>query len=120
MSGLASFIQDTDPLTLIIFVVILIVTGGVGSSYVTGRMASKRGVQGDALVKEQNGIEGLTNLGTLQGTYIATLTQQIKDLSEKFDDLERKFDAEVEYSNLLINTLSENTVPIPPRPNRKR
>lgn len=125
MPGIANLVANGDWLTIVIIIVILIITGGVGKSIIDSRGASKRGIKGDALVKEQNGIEGLTNLGNLQDAFITKLQaqnnsqqEQINELSYKVDNIATKLEEEISYSNLLIQTLSDNTIPIPPRKKR--
>jgi len=119
---------------IIISFILVALTGAVGASIVNGIYASRRGVRGDALVKEQNGITGLGKLADSQGEYIDRLEkrlsevetsakEQIAELRTEFeakvDELETKLFIEVEYSNVLISALSENTIPIPPRPIRR-
>lgn len=115
-----SLFENGDVAQVLIVAVLVIITGGVGAAIATGIFASRRGVKGDALVKEQNGINGLDKLTNAQGNYIDRLEKRInemeQDFNEKIENLEAKLHDEVAYSNLLINTLSENTIPIPPRP----
>lgn len=119
----AELVASGDLPTILIVVVLVIITGGVGAAIVNGITASRRGIKGDALVKEQNGIEGLGKLADSQGAYIETLEKRLDkveaDFNMKVENLERKLESEVAYSNILINVLSENTIPIPPRPPRK-
>lgn len=124
-----SLLATGDLTTIIIVAVLVIVSGGVGAAIVNGITASKRGIRGDALIKEQNGIEGMGKLTEAQGAYIETLEDRIEKigaesaqregrLSARVDALEQRLEAEMAYSNLLISTLSENTIPIPPRPRK--
>ena len=117
-----SLLSKGDPVLIIIVIVLILITGGAGQSVVSGIMANRRGVKGDALVKEQNGINGLGMLTERQDSYIETLETRINKMEENFnskvEELEKRLEAEIDYSNSLINTLSENTIPIPPRPKK--
>lgn len=115
----SELLANGDIITVLIVIVILIITGGVGAAIVSAVSASKRGVKGDALVREQNGIEGLSKLTEGQAGYITTLENRIDDYEIRLTKLEGRLQDELDYSNLLIRTLSENTVPIPPRPKRR-
>jgi len=115
-----SLLQQGDVVQLLIVLLLVLVTGGTGAAIVSAITTSRRGVKGDALVKEQNGISGLDKLTNAQGNYIDRLEKRIDEMEQEFNEkitnLENKLHNEVAYSNLLINTLSENTIPIPPRP----
>jgi len=116
---------------IVVTIILVLLTGAVGAAIVNGLYASRRGVRGDALVKEQNGIAGLGKLTDSQGEYIDRLEKRLNELETeskaqitelrtefeaKVNELESKLFIEVEYSNVLITVLSENTIPIPPRP----
>lgn len=113
MPDWGKLLANGDFVTLLVIFAIVFALGGGGAAVVTGISARARGIRGDALVKEQNGITGLGKLADSQGEYIDRLEKRI-------EGLESRFTAEVEYSNLLILTLSSNDVPIPPRPPLKK
>lgn len=116
-------IATGDLATILVVIVLILVSGGVGAAVVNGISASRRGVKGDALINTQNGINGLSKLTEGQASYITTLENRINKMEESFnekvDTLLQKLESEIDYSNLLITTLSENTIPIPPRRYRR-
>ncbi len=115
-----------DPLSAVIALLIAVATGGVGAAIVNAIVTSRRGIRGDALTKEQNGITGLSNLADRQDNFIKSLEARIeateteleavtKEFTEKLSDLTKKLAAEIEYSNSLMVTLNSHNIPIPPR-----
>lgn len=115
----SELLASGDILATLIIVVICIITGGVGAAIVSAVGASRRGVKGDALVREQNGIEGLSKLADGQAGYITTLENRVERVELDVVELTRQLHSEIEYSNLLIRTLSEKNIPIPSRPVRR-
>ena len=111
----AKVVANGDLPTILILVVIAVVVGGGAVALINGWYASKRGVKGDALIKEQNGITGLTNLSEQQGEFITTMRDEITNLKRDMADMRKELHAEIAYSNSLINLLSKNNVPVPPR-----
>jgi hypothetical protein len=116
---------------LLIIVAIAIVTGGTGAAIVSGVVASRRGIKGDALVKEQNAINGLGTLTEGQQGFITQITAQLatveakaenrikelkKELEAKNLVLSHRIDSELQYSNSLIVLLAQHGIPAPPRP----
>lgn len=118
--------------TILIIVLILIVTGGVGAAIVNAVTASRRGVKGDALVRESNGITGLSKLTEGQDAFIETLRAELAQLktdtdayktatNKQIENLKSRFDAEVAYSNELIAQLIDaKLVPVPRPPTEAR
>lgn len=116
---------------LLIIIAIAIVTGGTGAAIVSAVSANRRGIKGDALVKEQNAINGLGTLTEGQQGFITQITAQlatvkaesearVKDLKKELDAknlvLSRRIDSELQYSNSLIVLLAQHGIPAPPRP----
>lgn len=117
--------------TILIVGIILVLTGGVGTSIVTGVFAGRRGVKGDALQKEQNAINGLGALTEGQQGFIDRIAKQLENTKaeakaevallkaeneKNYSILEAKFDREVQYSNNLIVLLAQNGIAAPQRP----
>jgi hypothetical protein len=113
-------LAEVDPLTVIFSFVTVILTGGIGAAIVGAISANRRGIKGDALVREQNGIEGLGKLTDAQGAYIDKLEKRLdeveKDFKIQLSAISAKLTREIKYSNTLIKTLSAHNVPIPARP----
>ena len=103
-----------DVFGIIFVIVVLVITGGVGKSLVDNWAARGRGIKGDALVKEQNGIDGLNKLTIAQGTIIERLDEQVTILTKRVDEISEKLEHEVEYSNANVALLIENGItPVP-------
>ena len=111
----AKIVASGDLPTILVLIVIAVVVGGGAVALINGWYASKRGVKGDALIKEQNGITGLTNLSEQQGEFITTMRDEIAGLKKDMGELRKELHTEIAYSNGLINLLSRNNIPIPPR-----
>ena len=118
------FIESGNYTGLIILGIFALVTGGMGAAVVNAIAASRRGIKGDALQKDANAVEGFNLLA-------ASLQKDNVDLRLRLDKFEKEtaariaeLEAEVVelmgYNNLLIHTLNENTIEIPPRPSRKK
>lgn len=105
-----------NPLTIIIVVILALMTGGLGASVVNGIVASKRGVKGDALAKEQNGISGLTALSNAQDKYLSRLDAEVEALKLEIQQVKVELNGEVQYSNALAAILRKNNIPVPDRP----
>jgi len=110
----------------IALIIVSLVTGGVGAAIVQGFFASKRGVKGDALVKEKNVLDGYHSLSEVQQELMKDLVSRLDKAEtniEKMDthigELTKNLSHEIQYQNLLIFTLHENTIEVPQRPERK-
>ena len=111
---------------IITLIIISVVTGGVGAAIVQGLFASKRGVKGDALVKEKNVLDGYHTLSEVQQALMKDLVSRlekaetnISNMDTHIDELTKSLTHEIQYQNLLIWTLHENTIEVPARPERK-
>ena len=111
---------------IITLIIISVVTGGVGAAIVQGLFASKRGVKGDALVKEKNALDGYHTLSEVQQALMKDLVSRlekaetnISNMDTHIDELTKSLTHEIQYQNLLIWTLHENTIEVPARPERK-
>jgi len=118
------FIETGNYTSIIILGIVALITGGTGAAVVNAIAASRRGIKGDALQKDANAVEGFNLLA-------ASLQKDNVDLRLRLDKFEKEtaariaeLEAEVVelmgYNNLLIHTLNENTIEIPPRPSRKK
>jgi len=111
---------------IITLIIISVVTGGVGAAIVQGLFASKRGVKGDALAKEKNALDGYHTLSEVQQALMKDLVSRlekaetnISNMDTHIDELTKSLTHEIQYQNLLIWTLHENTIEVPARPERK-
>lgn len=124
-------IASGNLVTLIIVLLIAIVTGGVGVSIVSGIFASRRGVKGDAIAKENTALSGLGTLTEGQQGFIeilnnaletqkaesaAALHQAKLEATQQVAALKHEFERELAYSNALIVLLAQNGISAPPRP----
>jgi hypothetical protein len=135
VSGPLNWLANSDPITVIIYFIVAIgLGGGGGVGLYTAIKTNSRGIKGNALAQESNGIMGLTNLAHSQDAFIKNLQIQIGDQQKEIDGLKSdmelmqvRFDkqmadstlrnhADIQYQNILIRTLSDNSVPIPARP----
>jgi len=118
------FIESGNYTGLIILGIFALVTGGMGAAVVNAIAASRRGIKGDALQKDANAVEGF-------GALAEALQKDNQSLRERLDNFEKETAARIQeleaevvellgYNNLLIHTLNENTIEIPPRPVRKK
>lgn len=114
MTDWANLIAAGDLPTLLVGLLIVLVTGGLGSTIVNSIAASRRGIRGDAISKEQTGIDGLSKLSSAQDVAIHRLDGQIIKATERIEALERRLQAEIEYSNANItHMLSLGVAPLP-------
>tara|TARA_R110002051_G_scaffold1853_1_gene10134 strand:- start:2733 stop:3158 length:426 start_codon:yes stop_codon:yes gene_type:complete len=134
----AEFIEARDGVGLAIATIFLFISGGALAAVVNAISASRRGVKGDALQKEVNAVAGFDSLTAALQKDHARISGENAELRERLDKLETSTFAQieslkreilhwreeaewaVEYSNILIRTLHENTIEIPPRPARKK
>jgi uncharacterized coiled-coil protein SlyX len=133
--GPLNWLANSDPITVIIYFIVAIgLGGGGGVGLYTAIKTNSRGIKGNALAQESNGITGLTNLAHSQDSFIKNLQVQIGDQQKEIDGLKSDMDlmqtrfdkqmaeatlrnhADILYQNILIRTLSDNTIPIPARP----
>lgn len=102
-------IKSGDIPTILILLVIALLTGGVAVALINGFVASRRGVKGDALQKENNAISGLGTLTEGQQGFIDALQQNFNEykaeMETKFAKLELRLDLEIAYNNMLITQL---------------
>jgi uncharacterized protein HemX len=115
---------STNPLALVVLIVLVIGTGGVGVALIQAHNARKLNIGGNALVKEKTSIDGFTALSTIQETTITRQENTIKaqgitiaEQGEKIDalvvasnKLERKFDRVVEllYNEIALSDARES------------
>lgn len=120
MNDWVDLVASGDITTILIVLAVLLVTGGLGASVVTGFVASRRGVKGDALAKESNAISGLGKLTDGQDAFITQLRTEFdsykKTTDDKLNELETRLNNEVEYSNTLVALLIEKGIAPIPRP----
>lgn len=115
MEWINVIIEQGDLPTALVVVAVLLLTGGVGASIVNGISASRRGIKGDALVQEQNGIDGLSKLSNAQDVAIKRLDGQVSTLTARLEAMERELRAEREFSNKQIALLIKHGIPPAPR-----
>lgn len=115
---------EANPVGAIVVAILLIMIGGGANSLIGAFAASRRGIKGDRLVSEQNGITGLGKLAETQADMIAGLVARLDSMQERQDglaaDLEsakQDFDNEKEYTRLLIRLWGTQSAP-PDRPVR--
>lgn len=130
-----NWLANSDPITVIIYFIVAIgLGGGGGVGLYTAIKTNSRGIKGNALAQESNGITGLTNLAHSQDAFIHNLQNQIADQQREIDGLKSDMDlmqakferqlaeatlrnhADIQYQNTLIRTLSDNSIAIPARP----
>lgn len=104
--------------TIVITAILLIMTGGGAVAIINGFVASRRGVKGDALVKEQNSISGLGKLTEGQDAFITQLRDELETYKAKTDQrisqLETDLRTEIKHSaNLTQQLIEHNIVPVP-------
>jgi hypothetical protein len=133
--GPLNWLSNADPITIVIYFIVAIgLGGGGGVGLYTAIKTNSRGIKGNALAQESNGITGLTNLAHSQDAFIHNLQIQIGDQQKEIDGLksdmglmQSKFErqlaeatlrnhADIQYQNMLIRTLSDNSIAIPARP----
>jgi len=118
MEWVSVVLANGDLASLIISAILLVITGGVGVAIVNGIVASRRGVRGDALAKEQNSINGLGKLTDGQDAFITQLRDELEtyrtETNRRISDLEKALKTEIRHSGDLTKQLIEhNIVPIP-------
>lgn len=110
-----SLLDAGNPLQLIVILIIALLVGGGANAAIQSFTASRRGVKGDALVKEQNGIDGLNKLSIQQAAALERQEKAITKLEERVDELEEKLNEvteehskETEYNSMLKLQLIQN------------
>lgn len=105
---------------LIMLVIFALVTGGTGAAVVNAVAASRRGIKGDALQNDANAIEGFNHLAAALQQDNEALRKRLDkfeaDTAEHIADLKREIVEHMEYNSILVRTLVENTIEVPPRP----
>ena len=118
MEWISVALADGDFLTLIITAILLLATGGGGVALINVFGASRRGIKGDALVKEQNSISGLGKLTEGQDAFITQLRDELDtykaETNQRISQLEIDLRAEIKHSaNLTQQLIEHNIVPVP-------
>lgn len=115
---------EANPVGAIVVAILLIMIGGGAKSLIDAFAASRRGIKGDALVSEQNGISGLGKLAETQAGMITQLVDRLDAMQLRQDStdtqlesLKEDFEHEKEYTRLLIRLWGTQSTP-PDRPVR--
>lgn len=111
MTDWANLLASGDITTILIGLLVVFVTGGLGSTIVSSLAARSRGIRGDTIAKDQTGIEGLSKLSEAQDKAMRRLDDKIHKAEERIDDLNLRLMEEIAYSNLNIALMIENGIP---------
>jgi len=114
---------DFAPLVgLAITALISVVTGAAGAQFIAGMFASKRGVRGDELKREENSTARFNAIFAAQdvminkqGEQVDTLMEQVGSLKAEMSKIQRQLMAGDNYTRRLIALLDEHTIEPPPR-----
>lgn len=127
----SELVASGDIVNLLAVLIIVIATGGVGAAIVNGISTNRRGVRGDALVREQNGITGLDTLTKAQAAELERVAEQRKadkdeaqknlekveeKLNARIDELEEDLRREAAYVTALVEQLITHQLAPVPRP----
>ena len=120
----------------IVALILALVSGGAVKALIDARVSSKLGVKGNAIAQGNSAIDGYSKLMQSYESMIKTQDKRIADAEQKFDDAKAEFTSEIKrfdtemaamrsevkiqihYQDILIAKLEENTIEIPPRPQR--
>jgi hypothetical protein len=100
---------------LVITALISAITGASGASLISGIFATKRGVKGDELKREENGTNRFNAIFAAQDTLIKQLTGDVNALKLEVGNIRREVHLEVAYNRVLTELLDEHTIEVPPR-----
>jgi hypothetical protein len=114
---------DLAPLvSFAITALISLVTGAAGAQLIAGMFASKRGVKGDELKREENSTARFNAIFAAQdvminkqGKQVETLMEQVGSLKSEMTGIQRQLMAGENYTRRLIALLDEHTIEPPPR-----
>ena len=118
MEWISVALANGDITTLVITAILLVMTGGGAVAIINGFVASRRGVKGDALVKEQNSISGLGKLTEGQDSFITQLRDELetykRETNARITELETALKTEIRHTaNLTQQLIEHNIVPVP-------
>ena len=101
---------------------ISLVTGAAGAQLIAGLFASKRGVKGDELKREENSTARFNAIFAAQdvminkqGAQVNALVQEVGSLKSEMAIIQRQLMAGESYNRRLMLLLDEHTIEPPPR-----
>ena len=127
----ANLVASGDWVSILLFLIMGLITGGVVNSLIESHRAKKRGIAGDAIQKEQNNTSEFDTLTGAQKGFITELRDELnnvknelkeykKETTARIDALQEELEEEREYSNGLIGILIEHQAPIPARASKDK